>query len=83
MAVRRFGSAALDLCYVAAGRLEGYWELVVQAWDVAAGSLIVREAGGMVTDLDGQLDFFKPPYRLIAANSDIHRQILAGLHRAE
>ncbi len=83
MAVRRFGSAALDLCYVAAGRLEGYWELVVQAWDVAAGSLIVREAGGMVTDLDGQPDFFKPPYRLIAANSDIHRQILAGLHRAE
>lgn len=83
MAVRRLGSAALDLVYVAAGRMEGYWETVVKAWDVAAGALIVREAGGIVTDLEGSTDFFKPPYRLIAACPAIHPQILAGLHRAE
>lgn len=51
--VRRFGSAALDLAWVAAGRYEAYWELGLQAWDVAAGALIVREAGGTVTHPDG------------------------------
>ena len=49
--VRRDGSAAIDLCYVACGRFEGYWELKLHAWDVAAGILIVEEAGGRVTDL--------------------------------
>ena len=48
--LRRDGSAALDLCYVACGRLDGYWEHKLKAWDVAAGGLIVREAGGRVTD---------------------------------
>ena len=51
--VRRAGSAALDLAYVAAGRLDGYWESDLQAWDIAAGELIVREAGGLVTDFNG------------------------------
>jgi myo-inositol-1(or 4)-monophosphatase len=51
--VRRFGSAALDLAWVAAGRYEGYWELGLHAWDIAAGVLIVREAGGSVTDPSG------------------------------
>ena len=51
--VRRFGSAALDLAYVAAGRYDGYWERGLAAWDIAAGALIVNEAGGRVTDLNG------------------------------
>jgi myo-inositol-1(or 4)-monophosphatase len=51
--VRRFGSAALDLAWVAAGRYDGYWELGLKPWDVAAGLLIVREAGGTVTDPAG------------------------------
>jgi myo-inositol-1(or 4)-monophosphatase len=51
--VRRFGAAALDLAWVAAGRYEGYWELGLHAWDIAAGVLIVREAGGSVTDPAG------------------------------
>ena len=54
--VRRFGSAALDLAYVAAGRYDGYWERGVNAWDVAAGLVIVREAGGLVRDMDGGTD---------------------------
>jgi len=52
-AVRRLGSAALDACYVAAGRLDGFWENGLNAWDIAAGVLLVQEAGGVVTDLDG------------------------------
>jgi myo-inositol-1(or 4)-monophosphatase len=52
--VRRPGSAALDLCDVACGRFEGFWELTLAPWDVAAGILLVREAGGVVTDLDGR-----------------------------
>lgn len=52
--IRRFGSAALDLAYVAAGRYEGYWEFSLAPWDVAAGILIVREAGGMVSEIDGR-----------------------------
>src|SRR5260370_1634818 len=52
-AVRRLGSAALDLCYVAAGRMDGFWESDLKPWDVAGGSLIVSEAGGRMTDMDG------------------------------
>ena len=51
--IRRFGAAALDLAYVAAGRFDGFWERDLSPWDLAAGILIVREAGGYVTDLDG------------------------------
>ena len=51
--MRRLGSAALDLCYVAAGRFDGFWEQKLQPWDVAAGALIVAEAGGRVTTIDG------------------------------
>ncbi len=82
-AVRRLGSAALDLCWVAAGRFDGFWELKLSPWDMAAGVLFVREAGGLVTDFDGG------PYdlhsgRIIATNGLIHRQmqqILAGVNR--
>jgi myo-inositol-1(or 4)-monophosphatase len=57
--VRRPGAAALDLCYVAAGRLDGFWETGLKAWDLAAGSLIIREAGGIVSGLDGSEDYLE------------------------
>jgi myo-inositol-1(or 4)-monophosphatase len=56
--IRRFGAAALDLAYVAAGRFDGYWERGLNAWDIAAGAVLVREAGGVVTEIDGD-DFMK------------------------
>jgi myo-inositol-1(or 4)-monophosphatase len=65
--VRRLGSAALDLCYVAAGRFDGYWEIVLKPWDAAAGGLIAREAGATVTTLDGRTDLLTPPCSLLAA----------------
>jgi myo-inositol-1(or 4)-monophosphatase len=79
--VRRFGSAAIDTAYVAAGRFEGYWELGIKPWDIAAGVLLVEEAGGIVTDLAGGKDYFKPPYALIAANPFLHPQILSRLKK--
>jgi myo-inositol-1(or 4)-monophosphatase len=71
-AVRRLGSAALDLCYVAAGRLDGYWEIGIKPWDIAAGTLIIEEAGGKVTTLDGNKNYMVPPYALVTANPKIH-----------
>lgn len=81
LAVRRFGSAALDLAYVAAGRLEGFWELTLGPWDMAAGGLIVQEAGGRVTDVRGG------PWRLdgpgvLASNGHLHAEVLATLAAA-
>jgi len=78
--VRRFGSAAIDLAYVAAGRFEGYWELGIKPWDIAAGVLLVEEAGGIVTDLAGGKDYFTPPYALIAANPSLYPLILERLN---
>lgn len=72
--VRRTGSAALDLAWVAAGRFDGYWERGIQAWDMAAGILLVREAGGMVTDLDGKDDMLNKGH-VLAANVPIHREL--------
>jgi myo-inositol-1(or 4)-monophosphatase len=81
-AVRRLGSAALDLCYVAAGRFDGFWEEGLNAWDIAAGVLLVREAGGLVTDLSaGPLDLRRG--RILATNGVLHDQmatLIAG-HR--
>ena len=77
--VRRLGSAALDLCYVAAGRFDGYWELSLNPWDVAAGGLIAGEAGAKVTGLDGVSDYLAPPCSLLAASPVIHAQMLAIL----
>ncbi|MDH5506638.1 MAG: inositol monophosphatase [Anaerolineae bacterium] len=77
--VRRLGSAALDLCYVAAGRFDGYWEVRLEAWDVAAGALIVREAGGMVTNLQGGPDVISPPQSVLAANPTLHPLMMAVL----
>jgi len=69
--VRRDGSAALDLCYVASGRFDGFWELKLKPWDVAAGSLIAREAGGMVSDFTGT-GFNIHSDELLASNGIIH-----------
>lgn len=73
-AVRRPGSAALDLCYVAAGRLDGFWELNLSPWDVVAGACIVREAGGKITNFDSE-EFNPYIKNIIASNSLIHEQI--------
>lgn len=76
--IRRAGAAALDLAYVAAGRLDGFWELKLKAWDVAAGVLLVREAGGIVTTFDGSAyDIFND--RIVASNGLIHDEIVAML----
>jgi len=77
--VRRLGSAALDLSYVAAGRLEGYWELSIKPWDVAAGGLIASEAGAKVTNLAGQADYITPPCSLLAAPPSLHAKMKAVL----
>jgi myo-inositol-1(or 4)-monophosphatase len=77
-AVRRGGSAALDLCYVAAGRLDGFWELNLQAWDTAAGQLILKEAGGRVTDFKGG-PFSIYEKEILASNGRIHEEMLAVL----
>jgi myo-inositol-1(or 4)-monophosphatase len=74
-AVRRLGSAALDLCYVAAGRFDGFWEERLKPWDVAAGILIVTEAGGRVTGMDGG-PFDMAAGHLLATNGVIHREML-------
>lgn len=73
--VRRLGSAALDLCYVAAGRFDGYWELSLNPWDVAAGGLIAAEAGAKVTTLRGQDDYLTPPCSLLAAPPGLHAKM--------
>ena len=74
-AVRRLGSAALDLCYVAAGRFDGFWEQHLKPWDVSAGALIVEEAGGMVTGMDGT-PFSPASAHLIASNGPLHTAML-------
>ncbi len=77
--VRRMGSAALDVVYVAAGRLDGYWQIEINQWDVAAGGLIVREAGGVVTDAFGSPDFLAKPVSILCANPIIHGEMLGVL----
>jgi myo-inositol-1(or 4)-monophosphatase len=74
-AVRRLGSAALDVCYVAAGRMDGFWEQGLGPWDIAAAALIVDEAGGTTTDLEGH-PFAARSGRLVASNGLVHREML-------
>ena len=77
-AVRRLGSALLDFAYVAAGRFDGFWELGLSPWDVAAGRILVEEAGGRVTDLrGGRVDIDRP--KIVATNGRIHDEMLAVL----
>ncbi len=82
--IRRFGSAALDLCYVAAGRFDGFWEWKLQPWDTAAGALIVTEAGGRVSDYEGK-EYDPWGDRILATNGRIHAEsvgVLAALPAA-
>ena len=77
-AVRRLGSAAIDLCYVAAGRLDAFWEMQLGPWDIAAGALIVEEAGGQVTSIDGA-PFASRRGNILATNRVLHPQMLATI----
>lgn len=76
--VRRLGAASLDLCFVASGRFDGFWETGLSPWDVAAGIIIVREAGGFVTDLDGGPAIFDKS-TIIAGNEAVHGLLLETL----
>ena len=78
--IRRAGSAALDLVDVALGRFDGFWELALAPWDVAAGTLLVREAGGVVTDTEGSEDVIKHG-SIVAGNPQIHAWLMASLDR--
>ncbi len=78
--VRRPGSAALDLAWVAAGRLDGFWEMGLSPWDMAGGALLVREAGGMVGDFQGA-DLFLDSGRIVAANAKLFSPLLQALSK--
>ncbi|MGZ8472652.1 MAG: inositol monophosphatase family protein [Candidatus Deferrimicrobiaceae bacterium] len=79
-AIRRDGSAALDMCYLACGRFDGFWELKLHPWDTAAGLLLLREAGGVATRFDGSpYDIHQPD--ILASNGRIHEQMMAVVRR--
>ena len=77
--IRRLGSAALDLCYVAAGRFDGYWEFGLKPWDTAAGTLVLAEAGGRVTKLNGGPFEFMDSGEILASNGKIHKEMIKTL----
>jgi myo-inositol-1(or 4)-monophosphatase len=79
--LRRLGAAALDLCFVASGSYDGYWERNLKSWDVAAGILIVREAGGFVSDADGGSEILAKG-SICAGNEAIQSQLLAIIRAA-
>ncbi|SHO62645.1 myo-inositol-1(or 4)-monophosphatase [Pseudoxanthobacter soli DSM 19599] len=79
--IRRFGSAALDLCWVAAGRMDGFWEAHLNSWDIAAGAIIVREAGGFVSDFAGK-DAMLESGSIVAGNEVVHQALLGHLKQA-
>jgi len=79
--IRRSGSAALDLCFVAAGRLDGYWILSLEPWDAAAGILMIQEAGGTVTDKQGQAPALTTR-ALVSSNGRIHRELFKLLYKS-
>jgi len=80
--LRRYGAATLDLAWVAAGRLDAYWERDLSPWDLAAGSILVREAGGFVSDLDGEDAIFEKG-QIVAGNDTMHRELLRLLQEAQ
>jgi myo-inositol-1(or 4)-monophosphatase len=77
--VRRFGSAAIDAAYVAAGRFDAFWEYSLKPWDIAAGGLIAEEAGATVTALDGGADYISAPQSVLAAAPGVHQKLLAQI----
>ena len=81
-AIRRAGAAALDLAYLAAGRLDGFWELKLKPWDTAAGCLLVTEAGGVISDMtNGKWNLYSPG--LVASNGLIHDQMMDVIQKAK
>jgi len=78
--MRRFGAAALDLAYVAAGRLDGFWETDLSPWDVAAGLVLIREAGGFVSDMNGSTEIFESR-NVVAGNEYIQKALLEVVNR--
>jgi len=77
--IRRAGSAALDLAYLAAGRFDGFWELKLKPWDTAAGCLMVTEAGGAISDIAGGGKWHLQSPNLLASNGLIHEQMIKVL----
>ena len=73
--IRRAGAASLDLAYVAAGRLDAFWEIGLSKWDIAAGALLVREAGGLVTDIDGS-DNYLESGNIVCGNPKCFKAVL-------
>ena len=74
-AIRRLGSAAIDFCYVASGVFDGFWEVSLHPWDICAGKLIVEEAGGLVTDFDGnKIDIYSK--RILGTNGSVHQKMI-------
>jgi myo-inositol-1(or 4)-monophosphatase len=80
--VRRLGSAAIDAAWVGAGRFDGFWEISLNAWDIAAGGLIAEEAGARVTDIHNGADYLTAPQSVVAAAPGIHAQLLEKLGAA-
>lgn len=81
--LRRLGSAALNLCYLAAGQLDAYWTTNAQCWDVAAGLLLLQEAGGVITSVDGLPLVLDRPHLLAAATPELHAELLGVLQRSD
>ncbi len=77
--IRRAGSAALDLAYLAAGRLDGFWEIGLNSWDIAAGALLVKEAGGFIGDFSGR-DQYLETGNVVAGNADVYKILLKTIH---
>ena len=79
--LRRLGAASLDLCYIAKGTFEGYYEMNLKAWDVSAGILILTEAGGVVSNINGdEYTLFEDKY-LVASNGKIHKKFIKNLNK--
>lgn len=77
--VRQMGAAALDMAYVAAGRLDAFWEMSLELWDIAAGTLLVEEAGGVVTNAQGSRDFLIKPCSIVCANPSLYPLLMNAL----
>lgn len=77
--IRRGGSAALDLAYTAAGKVDGYWEIGIKLWDIAAGALMVQEAGGLVGDFSGSHDYLQKG-NIVAANPKVFKALVQKVH---
>ena len=81
--LRRSGSAAIDICNVACGREDGFFEIILSPWDFAGGSLILTEAGGMLTDFDGNVPSFSKPSSVLCSNKIVHNQLLDIIKKSE